>query len=185
MADETEDTLEERLESVQRRAENFRELLKDGEEVTIAFLDGDVHVEESYRSKFERLHPKLYGRLLSIEAQMSAGWSPYVAALLLAGSFIFGLQLSWWTPLLGETACDLLNLWWFFLVLPVVLSFLATHVCAGWGAHVYRRHRAELLQLIAAAELDRDLLLVMLKGEEDLENVVYRLKLDTGPFPQP
>ena len=77
MADETEDALDERIESIGRRAENFRELLRDGDEVTIAYQDGEVRVEESYRSKFERKHAKLFGRMLSIEAQMDAGLFPY------------------------------------------------------------------------------------------------------------
>ena len=78
MSNESEDALDDRLERIQLRAENFRELLKDGEEVTIAYQDGEVHVAESYRSKVERQHPKLYGRLMSIEAQMAPGLTPYV-----------------------------------------------------------------------------------------------------------
>src|ERR1700730_5296910 len=91
MADETDDTLDERLESIQRRAENFREMLKDGDEVLIALQDGEMRVEESYRSKFERQHPKLFGRLLSIEAQLDAGLLPYFAALILSGGVIICL----------------------------------------------------------------------------------------------
>ena len=67
MSAESEDVLDDRLERIQIRAQNFRELLKDGEEVTIAFQDGELHIEESYRSKFERQHAKLYGRLMSID----------------------------------------------------------------------------------------------------------------------
>src|SRR5207253_60575 len=106
MADESEDTLDERLESIQRRAENFRELLKDGDEVTVGLLDGEMHVEESYRSKFERLHPKLFGRMLAIEAQMEAGLLPYLAALLAAGVFIAGLHLRWWDGVLSDAVCE-------------------------------------------------------------------------------
>ena len=54
MSDETDDTLDDRLERLQRRAENFRELLKEGDEVTIALADGEMQVAESYRSQFER-----------------------------------------------------------------------------------------------------------------------------------
>src|SRR6516225_4925139 len=77
MADESENTLDERLERIQRRAENFRELLHEGDEVTIARQDGEMHVAESYRSQFERKHAKLFGRMLSVEAQMEAGLFPY------------------------------------------------------------------------------------------------------------
>jgi hypothetical protein len=183
MADESEDTLDERLDSIHRRAENFRDLLKDGEEVTIAYQDGEVHVEESYRSKFERKHPKLFGRLLSIEAQMDAGWFLYFAVLMLVGGFIFGLQLKWWDGVLGEAVSEQLQSWWFYVVAPAIFLYLARLGCARWEAHIYQRNRLDLMDLIAAAELDRDVLLVMLRDEGDLENVVYRLKLDPGPFP--
>ena len=86
MSDETDDAIEERLESIQRRAENFRELLKDGEEITISFFDGEVAVEESFRSQFERKHAKLYGRMMSIEAQLETGWLPYFVGLIAVSS---------------------------------------------------------------------------------------------------
>ncbi len=181
MADEPEETLDDRLESIQRRAENFRDLLKDGEEVTIGFHDGEVYVEQSYRSKFEQDHPKVFGRMLAIDAQMSAGWLPTIAALLLAGVVILGLQASWWIPVLGEGVCDLLNHWWFYTVLTLLMIYVAHRVNGRWARHAYRGHREELLRLIDADSLDRDVLLVMLRDEELLENVVYQLKLDTRP----
>jgi hypothetical protein len=185
MADEPEEALDERIERIQRRAENFRELLRDGDEVTIACQDGEVHVEESYRSKFERKHPKLFGRMLSIEAQMDAGLFPYFAALVLTGVIIFGLSLAWWDGVLGGSVGSALNAWWFYIVLPLVLLYFARLGCGRWEAQVYRRNRGELMDLLAAEKLDRDVLLVMLREEDDLTNVVHKLKLDAGPFPQP
>ena len=178
MADETEDTLDDRLERLQRRAENFRELLKDGEEVIIALADGEMQVEESYRSKFERKHPKLFGRMLSIEEQMRTGSFPYFVGLLTIGVFIIGLQMSWWVGVLGEAMCTLLDSWWFYLVAPLVILYLIYVCCGRWSAVIYRRHRKDLHDLIAADGLDRDVMLVMLRDEGDLDNVVYRLKLD-------
>jgi len=184
MADESEETLDDRLSRIQLRAETFRELLKDGDEVVVAFEDGEVHVAESYRSKLERKHPKLFGRMLSIEAQLDAGLSPYFAALIVAALFIVGLHLKWWNAVLGEELADYLQTWWFYVPLPFVLLYLARLGCARWERRAYRRNRAELLALIAAEKLDRDILLVMLRGESDLDGVVYELKLDPGPFPQ-
>ena len=185
MADDSEETLDDRLERIQRRAENFRELLKDGDEVIIAFADGEMHVEESYRSKFERKHPKLFGRMLSIEAQMDAGWSPYFAAVMLAGGFVFGLPLKWWDGILGEEVSNQLNEWWFYIVLPLILLFLARLACGRWEAFVYRRNRQELVELIGAEKLDRDVLLVMMRDQDELDRVVQHLKLDAGPFAAP
>src|ERR1051325_2267637 len=119
MADDAdEETLDDRLERIQRRAENFRELLKDGAEVTIACFDSELHVAESYRSKLERVHPKLFGRMLSIEEQMKAGLFPYFVGLIGFALVILGLQLAWWTPIFGEALCDMLNRWWFYLAAP-------------------------------------------------------------------
>jgi hypothetical protein len=184
MADESEDTLDERLDRILRRAKGFRELLKDGEEVTIAYQDGEVHVEESYRSRFERKYAKLFGRMLGMEAQMDAGNFPYFAALVAAGVIILGLHLRWWEGVLGEAVCEQLQSWWFYFAAPLALLYLARLACGRWDKYVYRRNRPDLMDLIAAAQLDRDVMLVMLRDEGDLDNVVYHLKLDAGPFPQ-
>jgi len=183
MSDDTDETLDDRLERLQRRAENFRELLKDGDEVTVAFMDGEMHVAESYRSKFERKHPKLFGRMLSIDAKMYAGWSPYVAALMLVGVFNFGLQLSWWDNVFSSETTELLNTWWFSLIAMLGLLYVAYLACGRWSKLVYGRNRQTLHELIAHEKLDRDVLLVMLRDEDELDRVVRELKLDTGPFP--
>src|SRR5262245_45403572 len=182
MADDAEDTLDDRLESLQRRADNFRELLKDGEEVTIALADGEMRVEESYRSKFERKHPKLFGRMLAIEAQMDAGWSAYVVALAISGVVLFGLQLRWWDGIVGEAVATALDGWWFYVVLPAALLYVAHVANWCWAKIGYRRNRKELIDLIAAEQLDRDVLLVMLRDEDELDRVVRHLKLDSSPL---
>ncbi len=183
MADEPDEVvLDERLEAIQRRAENFRELLKEGDEVVIALQDGEMLVEESYRSKFERQHPKLFGRMLSIETQMETGLLPYFAALVLTGVLIVGLPMKWWDSVLGETLADYLQSWWFYVPLPIAMLYLARTGCAQWEKHVYRRNRPDLMELLTADKLDRDVLLVTLREESELENVLYQMKRDTGPF---
>jgi hypothetical protein len=181
MADEPDDTaLDERIESIQRRAENFRELLKEGDEVTITFEDGEMHVEESYRSKFERKHPKLYGRMLSLELQLDAGFFAYLGVLVLASGFIIGLHRGWWDVVIGEgfPAFLLDHWWWPYIALPIVTLYAARQVCARYEKHVYGRQRQALLDLIAAEGLDRDTLVVTLRGNTEVENVVYYLRLD-------
>lgn len=178
MADETDDTIDERLASIQRRAQSFVDLLRDGDEVFITCDAGEVQVDESYRSKFERKHTKLFGRMLSVEAQLNTGWFPYLAALLLVGGFIFGLPLRWWDGILGAAVCEGLQSWIFYLSAPVVILYLAHLGCKQWQKFVYRKHRQELADLIAAEQLDRDVLLVMLRDEEELETVIHQMKLD-------
>jgi hypothetical protein len=183
MSDEADETIEDRIERLQRRAENFRELLEDGDEITVALMDGEMRVAESYRSQFERKHPKLFGRMLSIEAMMRASWSPYVIALLAIGVFIFGLQLSWWEGLFGTDMTALLDTWWFYLIATAFMLYLAYVARGLWGRFIYRRHRQALHDLIAQEKLDRDVLVVMLRDEELIEHVVHELKMDTEPFP--
>ena len=183
MADESENTLDERLERIQRRAENFRELLHEGDEVTIARQDGEMHVAESYRSQFERKHAKLFGRMLSVEAQMEAGLFPYFVGLIGVGNLIIGLQLKWWDAALGQAAGEYLQSSWFYIALPIIVMYLARLGVGRWQKFVYRRHRQNLQKLIAADQLDRDVLLVMLRDESDLDNVVRQLKLDSDSFP--
>ncbi len=183
MTDESdEETLDDRLESIQRRAENFRELLEDGDEVTIGRSGEVLQVVESFRSKFERQHAKLFGRMLSIEEQMKTGLFPYFLGLVGFAGFLVGLQLTWWEDVLGASLCEMLNRWWFYVLAPPSVLYLAHLSCGRWGYFKYLRHRVALLDMIAAAGLDRDELLVMLRDESELNNVVHFLKLDPGPF---
>jgi hypothetical protein len=183
MADDTDDTLDERIQSIQRRAEGFRELLSDGDEVTIAYQDGGISVSESYRSKFERNHPKLFGRMLAIEAQMEPGYFPYFAGLMLAGAFLFGLHLSWWDGVIGAAASTLLQGWWFPFIAVAVILYLARLGCKRWQKFVYRRNRQTLLDLIVAEKLARDVLLVNLRFLGEVDNLLYQIKLDTTSEP--
>jgi hypothetical protein len=183
MADESDDD-DERLASLQRRAENFREFLNEGDEVSVGIYDGEMYVQDSYRSTFERQHPKLLGRMLAIEAQMETGLFPYFAALLATGAVIAGLHLRWWDGLIGETVSDYLQNWWFYVGLPVALLFLTRSGCGQYQKFVYRRNRPELAELIAAERLDRDVLLVMLRDSGEVDNVLYQLSLDRRPFPE-
>ena len=181
MADELDETLEDRVERVQRRAANFLDLLKDGDEVTLARHNGEMFVEESYRSKFERKHAKLFGRMLSIEEQMRGGTFPYFLGLLAFAAFVGSLQLGWWEGVLGARICQLLDNWWFYIPGAMAILYLVYVGSGRLGTYVYRRHRQALLDLIAAEGLDRDELLVSLRDQDDLDHVIYHLKLDTRP----
>ncbi len=185
MSDDLDDALDERIETMQRRAENFRELLREGEEITISLLDGEMAVDESFRSQLERKHPKLYGRLMSVEAQLRPGWLPYFLGLVAVIAVIVTLQLPWSKSLLGDDLHGVMNGWWFYLVLPPATLYLVKVGCGLWQKREFRTHRVELLELVARAGLDRDLLLVMLQDNADLESVTLELKLDHGPFLQP
>src|SRR5687768_2056116 len=100
MADES--TPEEKLERVRRFAENLRDTLQDGDEFTIHYADGEVHVDESRFSKLRAGHPRLYGRLLSLETQLEGGCAAYAFAGGAGVAFVFGLHVGWWEGVIGQ-----------------------------------------------------------------------------------
>ena len=182
MADEFEEPLDARLERLRRRAETFRDLLDEGEEITVAKTDGEILVDDITRSKLERKHPKLFGRLLAIEAQMAPGFSPVVAMATIFATFVLGLQVGWWVPVIGQATSDALNQVWFWAVELLIVWYVVRAISRCYRKRFYQINRDGLAASIAAEGLDRDLLLVMLLEHGELGNVVEALKMDPGPF---
>jgi len=181
MADD--DGLEGRIERLRHWAQSQHEMFREGDTFLLRYGGGEVDVEEMPLARFRTEYPRLYGRLISIEAQLDNGCLLYVLALLGAGAACLGLRQGWWEPLLGADLAAELNTWWFYPVLFVV-AFVAASAAYEWGRRrVYRRHRRELLDLLRADGLDRDTLLPLLEGAEGLDAVTQQLKLDPGPFP--
>ena len=88
------------------------------------------------------------------------------------------MHLSWSESLLGTDLHGILKNWWFFIALPPAVLYLVSLGCGQWQKRIFRGHRAELMELIADAKLDRDTVLVMLRDVGDLDAVVQELKLD-------
>jgi hypothetical protein len=174
---------DERSERIERLAENLRDVLKDGDEVLIQFLNDEMRISESWTSKLRAEQPRLHGRLLSIDQQLESSWLPYVACLLAAGVLLFGLQVGWWEGVFGEVVCEKLNTWWFYLV-AFALAFYAGSLFEDWHARrTYARHRASLVTLMTECGYDRDLLVSQMNNESEFNAVLTLLKRDTEDFP--
>lgn len=180
-----ESTPEEKLERVRRFGENLRDTLQDGDEFLLQFVDGEVRIGVSRFSRLRAGHPRLYGRLMSLEAQLEGGCAAYAFAAGAGAAFVFGLQVGWWEGLIGQAAVDKLSSWWAYLVLAVALFVLVSLYYDWMDKWVYRRARPELLELLREEGLDRDILLTMLDGETGLDKATRQLKLDPGPFDKP
>jgi hypothetical protein len=178
-----DETQEERLGRIQRWAENLRDVLKDGDEIVVRLLEGQVQVEESAFSKFQAAYPRLWGRLSSLDAQMETGCGLYVAAFVGVSAVCVGIHRQWWLDALGADLNETLDAWWFYLVLFGLAVFAASQAYEWQERRVYRRGRAELHALMADETLDRDTLLPLLADSPELERVIKQLKLDPGPFP--
>src|SRR5258708_22317280 len=110
---------ENRQETV---ADALRPVLEEGEAYSVFCHEGEIHVKEADTSVCAVLHPRLYGRLLSLSAQLDqagAGLSrvPTLAAL----TFCVGLRLRWWENWLGPQLIEQLDSWLFFILVFYVI----------------------------------------------------------------
>ncbi len=168
---------ENRRETV---ADAVRPILEEGEAYSVFCHEGEIHVKEADTSVCAVRHPRLYGRLLSLSAQLDqagAGISrvPTLAAL----AFCVGLHLRWWDDFLGPALVDQLNHWLFFLLVFYVIFQGLGIVNNALRRGVYRSGREELFALLAEEKLDRDTLLAMIEDDPAVSRVGHYLKLDT------
>src|SRR4051794_24138618 len=111
------DELEQRLDRIERWAQNLRDVLRDGDEIVLR-VDGDeVKVEELPFASFRARHPRLYGRLTSLEAQLETGCLLYLVAFVAPGTLVLGLRAGWWDDWLGPDLRAELNSWWCYVIL--------------------------------------------------------------------
>jgi hypothetical protein len=179
-ADEKEtDDKDHRLGEIARVVKDY---LREGETFTIQCLEDEIIVEETIPSKFAREHPRLYGRLLSINEQMDTGCGLTVALFVLGGVFCFGLHVGWWNEIIPAAVTDKLRTWWFYVPLFALLFVLADAWASVRERRVYRRGRHELLLLLRSEGYDRDTIVPVIQGIDEFVKVAKQLKLDPGPF---
>lgn len=165
-----------------RIARAVEDLLQEGEELFLSRSDEGVLVSEAPVNPLEKEHPRLYGRLLSLDAQLEGGNLATVLGVAAVLAFWIGLQARWWEPVISEELAQVINVWWFYGVLVLLVLLLSGSLSEGRARFRYRRARSELLPLLEEANLDRDLLLVRIKDDENLTNITRQLKLDWQPF---
>jgi hypothetical protein len=165
----------------ERLARALQEILKEGDAFQVVAGESGIDVTETRSFQFQERHPRLYGRLLSVNEQMEGGCMGYVLTFLAAGVLCFGINVGWFDEALGAAA-EKLNSWWFFAIVLLVAFVLGNTIYEWQERRVYRRGRDELLALLEDEGLDRDTLLVQINDDGDLENVIKQLKLDPGPF---
>jgi hypothetical protein len=166
-------------EEVDRRevvADVLRPVLEDGEQYKVFCQDGEIFVEDTDTSVCAARHPRLYGRLLALDAQLGqAGLSAGNALLLLGLAFCAGVALGWWNDWFKT---EDLRSWWFYFLVFGVLLFVRSHLFAALQRGMYARQRDELLSLVAAEGLDRDRLLPLVEGDPSVARIAFHLKLD-------
>src|SRR4051812_45501871 len=99
-------------------ADALRPHLEDGERYTVFCEEGEVYVSEAETSVCSVLHPRLYGRLLSLNTQLDeAGAGLGRLPMLLVLGFSVGLHLHLLDDWLGPRVVDRIDSVWFYILL--------------------------------------------------------------------
>ena len=173
------DDVDERIDNIARVVKDY---LREGDAFLIQCQEDDIVVEESPQRRFQKEHPRLYGRLLSLEDQLETGCGITLVLFTLGGLFCLGLHAGWLDEVLTANVADKLRTWWFYVPVFVVLFFVSDWLYTRVAKGIYRRGREELLLLMREEGLDRDTLVPLLKDASEFEKIVKQLKLDAGPF---
>jgi hypothetical protein len=168
-------------------AEALDPVLEEGDEFHVRCRDGVIVVSEASAAVCREQHPKLYGRLLSLNAELiQAGRGLVFVPLMVTAFFCLGLDLGWWnTAAQSWGVPDLpahLRSAWFYLLLFVLVLVLVRRVAERRERAVYREERAELAGLIASEGLDTDRLLALIEGDEAVARIGAQLKLERRTY---
>jgi len=171
--------VDERIDNIARVVKDY---LREGDSFLIQCQDNDIVVEEAPHANFQKEHPRLYGRLLSLNDQLETGCAVTLFLFVTGGAFCLALHVGWLDELLTANVADKLKTWWFYVPLFAALFFVGDWF-QGWLARcAYRRGRRELLDLIRDEGFDRDTLVPLIKSVPEFERIAAQLKLDPGPF---
>src|SRR5437867_1463518 len=151
----------------QQLAGTLRDVLDEGEAYNVYCHEGEVYVNDAETSVCAVRHPRLYGRLLSLSARLDeAGAGLGRVPTLVVLTFCVGIHLRWWDDWLGAQLVTQLDSFWFFLLILYALFQGVGIVSRALQRVVYQGGREELFALMAQENIDRDLLLALIEGDE-------------------
>jgi hypothetical protein len=166
-------------------AEALRPVLEEGEQYSVYCHEGEVYVRDADTSVCASRYPRLYGRLLAVDAQVERAGSSLEFRLpaLLGLAFCASLELPWWNAWLGPGGVDHLKNWWAYLLVFVALYFTGSLAAGMLQRRAYLRVRDDLFTLMGQEDIDRDTLLSLIEGDYALARVAHQLKLDADVPP--
>ena len=166
---------EERREVI---AEALRPVLEEGEQYSVYCHDGEVYIRDADTSVCASRHPRLYGRLLAVDAQVEHAGGSLALPALLALAVCASLQTPWWPE-----GVEHLRTWWVYLLLFGALIFAGSLTVGMLQRRAYSRVREDLFTLMGQENVDRDTLLAMIEGDYAVARVAQQLKLDADVPP--
>jgi len=166
-------------------AESLEGLLVDGERFVVDCHDGRVDlqsIEEANLKPLAEEKPELYGHLLAVsEALSDAGSSFVLFAMITVAGICLAIHMDWIDTFLNVDVQKIQSPWVYAFVL--IACFFASGQIALWiEASAYRRHRGEVIRAVRDAGLTRWHLLARISQDEDLSNLVEKLKTDSRPW---
>ena len=166
-------------EKRQAVADALYPILEEGDMYHVACEDGEILISEPDFSTCRDRHPRLFGRMLSLNAELAEAGGHLTYVLLLgAGAFCLGLHLRWWDSWMGEDVAERMrSIWFYFFVFAIVFKINGL-IGVRLENYIYRGRRDDLLAILREEDLDRDVLLSIIEGEESVANVARQLKLD-------
>ena len=140
--DDEQDDNDERYESIARTVVGF---LRDGEVLSIELIDGEVSVMPEPASVLKKQHPRLYGRLLSVDEQLNVGCGGEILLVFASVASCVAWSFGAFDRLLGNDLTSKLDSWWVYILWVVFVGFVATRIVEAHAGRVYRRVRDELV----------------------------------------
>ena len=172
---------EEKNERMRRLGDALEDVLVDGDQFQVVATGDEVQVTETRSSQLRDKHPRLYGRLLSLNHQMESGCTVTMLGFTGAAALCFALNVGWLDEVLGPAVAEKLDSWWFFVLLFLVVFTLTGSYYDWIEKRAYRRGRDELLFLMHEAQYDRDSLLVHIKDDPAMDKIAKQMMLDAEP----
>ncbi len=165
----------------QKITKSLEGLLTEGEQLVVDCHEGHIDVQPIEEAKLRPLSeekPELYGHLLAVSEILSDAGSNFVLVFMMTMAAIcLSIHMEWIETILGVDIHKVQSL----LVYVVVLTgsfFLSGHIALQIEGSAYRRYRADLIRAIREAGFSRWHLLARISQDEDLSNVVDKLKTD-------
>ena len=161
----------------QEIAEALDGLLREGEQLVVSRVEGEVHVremvedEDAVVSSLRDSDPELYGYLIVVNDRISNAtgclWPTFLLALAIGAC-----------GALASFRPDL-AFWWTYAVIVVVAGVMWVLGNEWREQVVYHQNRGELFARLSSANLSRERLLAVVAADAQLSSVTSKLKGDT------
>ena len=168
-------------ERQQEIARSLEGILVEGEKFVVDCGGGRIDVQGIEEAIFRPLaeeKPELYGHLVAVSEILSDAGSNFVLfPMMTVAAICLTIHMKWIDTILGVDVDKVRSIWVYAIALTACF-FVCGQIALWVEALVYRRYRADLIRAIREAGLSRWHLLARISKDEDMSNIVDKLKTD-------